>query len=269
MHSVAVADVLAILEPIWKEKPETAGRVRGRIETVLDFAASRHLRTGDNPARWKGHLEHSLPARAKIAKVEHHAALPWQDIPALMGKLGESKGTAALCLRFLVLTAARSGEARGARWNEIDMEAKTWTVPGDRMKAGLPHRVPLSTPALAILTTMADLDHEPDGLVFPGGMVKKPLSDVAMNKALATAGGEDCTVHGMRSTFRDWCAERSSYPREIAEAALAHTNKDKVEAAYLRGDHFEKRARLMNAWAIHAMGPAPSGVVASIGRAGA
>lgn len=229
---------------------------------MLDYAKARHYREGENPARWKGHLDHLLPARAEMAAVEHHAAVPWSDLPAVMTKLADSKGTAALCLRFLTLTAARSGEARGARWNEIDMAAKVWTVPAERMKGRKnqkrDHRVPLTDAAVAVLTAVAPLRKAPDGLVFPGGKANQPLSDVAVSKALAGAA-DGVTVHGMRSTFRDWAAESTSFAREIAEAALAHTNRDKVEAAYLRGDHFEKRRRLMTEWAAFATGPARTG----------
>ena len=254
VQSITAADVLAVIEPIWRSIPETAGRVRGRIETVLDYATSRHLRTGENPARWRGHLEHSLPARAKVAKVVHHAAMHWSMVPTFMSNLAELNGTAALCLRFLVLNAARSGETRGAVWREAEMSAEIWTVPGERMKAGRDHRVPLSAPAMAILIHMAGLGVVPDALIFPGGKAGKPLSDVALNKALAAAGGTNATVHGMRSTFREWCAEQTTFPREIAETALAHTNKDKVEAAYLRGDHFERRRRLMDDWSAFCTG---------------
>ncbi len=250
-----MADVLAILEPIWTKLPETASRVRGRIENVLDYATARRLRTGENPARWKGHLDHLLAARAKVAKVQHHAAVPWQDLPAIMAKLGESKGVAAACLRFLALTAARSGEARGAQWADIDMAAKTWTIPGERMKAGREHRVPLSESVLSILRAAypPEATEKPvSGFVFPGAKTNPVLSDVAVAKALATAGGGSFTVHGMRSTFRDWAAESTAFPREVCEAALAHSNRDRVEAAYLRGDHFEKRRRLMEIWAAYA-----------------
>jgi len=253
--AVTVADVLEILEPIWREKSETASRLRGRVENVLDYAKTRGWRAGENPARWKGHLDHLLPARAKIAKVQHHAALPWADLPAVMGKLAAATATSSLCLRFTVLTAARSGEARGARWNEIDMAGKIWTIPGARMKAGQPHRVPLSDAALAVLTATEPLRKAPDGLVFPGGKTNHPLSDVAVSKALAgVAAG--VTVHGMRSTFRDWAAESTAYPREVAEGALAHTNRDKVEAAYRRSDLFDQRARMMAQWAAFCTGPA-------------
>jgi integrase len=251
---VSTADIQAIIKPIWETKTETASRVRGRIENILDYAAAHHMRTGDNPARWAGHLEHSLPARAKVAKVEHHAAMAWRDMPAVVTKLAAGGGMGALCLRFTILTAARSGEARGARWNEIDLAAGVWTVPGDRMKAGVEHRVPLSAAALAVLEAVKPSRDADDGLVFQGGRKGKPLSDVALSKALA-AVAHGVTVHGCRSTFRDWAAESTNFPREIAEAALAHTNKDKVEAAYLRGDHFEKRARMMDAWAVHCTRP--------------
>jgi integrase len=268
VHSIGVADVLEALEPIWTEKPETASRVRGRIEAVLDYAAARKLRSNENPARWRGHLDHLLPARAKVARVEHHAALPWADLPALYAKLTESTGMAAMCLRFLILNANRSGEARGATWAEIDMDKKLWTIPAERMKAGREHRIPLSAPAVAILEEIALLGTEPGKLVFPGRVKGKPLSDVALNKALATAGGGAFTVHGFRSSFRDWCAERTACPREVAEAALAHTLKDKTEGAYARTDHLEKRRRLMDDWAAYATTPAaPAGEVVNIGKA--
>lgn len=267
VQTITVHHVLAALEPIWLDKPETASRVRGRIEAVLDYAAARKLRSGENPARWRGNLEHLLPKREKLARVEHHAAAPWAELPTLYGKLTESKGTAAICLRFLILTAARSGEARGATWGEIDLDKKSWTIPEGRMKAGKEHRVPLSDPAVAILAEMALFGRDPAKLVFEGGKKGNPLSDVAMNKALATAGGGAFTVHGMRSTFRDWCAARTNYPREVAETALAHVNTNKVEAAYLRGDHYAQRARLMGEWAKYANSPVPQGEVASIGKA--
>lgn len=251
--SIGLDEVLRILRPVWKEKPETASRLRGRIEAVLDYAGVHGWRKGDNPARWAGYLDQVLPAKAKVRAVLHHPAVAWADMPAVMARLGNS--TSALCLRFLVLTAARSGEARGARWNEIDMDAKTWIIPAARMKAKQEHRVPLSEAAMAILTAMEPLKRKPGGLVFPGGRAGSPLSDVAVSKALA-AVADGVTVHGMRSTFRDWCAESTNYPREIAEAALAHTNKDKVEAAYSRTDHLEKRRKLMDAWERYCTSPA-------------
>lgn len=249
--AIDTSAVLAVLKPLWNEKTETASRLRGRIEAVIDYAAARGWRVGENPARWRGHLAKLLPAKAKVAAVTHHAAVPWQDIGKVMARLAEAKGTAARCLQFLILTTTRSAEARGARWNEIDLDAALWVIPGARMKAGRDHRVPLSEPALAILREMMALKRRPDGLVFPGGRPSSPLSDVALSKALAVAGGGGATVHGMRSTFRDWCAEATAYPREIAESALAHTNKDKVESAYARTDHLDKRRLLMAAWSEH------------------
>jgi len=249
--AIDTSAVLAVLKPLWNEKTETASRLRGRIENVLDYATARGWRVGENPARWRSHLDKLLPPRSKVAAVEHHPAVRWQDIGRVMARLAESQGTAARCLQFLILTTTRSAEARGARWNEIDLDAALWVIPGARMKAGRDHRVPLSEPALAILREMMPLKRRPDGLVFPGGRPGSPLSDVALSKALAVAGGGGATVHGMRSTFRDWCAEATSFAREIAESALAHTNKDKVESAYARTDHLDKRRLLMAAWSEH------------------
>ena len=245
--------VLAVLRPLWNEKTETASRLRGRIEAVIDYATARGWRVGENPARWRGHLAKLLPQRSKVAAVAHHAAVRWQDIGRVMARLAESQGTGARCLQFLILTAARSGEARGARWSEIDLDGGLWTVPAERMKAGRDHRVPLSEPALAILREMMALRRRPDGLVFPGGRPGAPLSDVALSKALAVAGGGDATVHGMRSTFRDWCAEATGAPSAVAEAALAHANRDRVESAYARTDHLDKRRLLMAAWSEHCL----------------
>ncbi|MGH7079247.1 MAG: tyrosine-type recombinase/integrase, partial [Acetobacteraceae bacterium] len=204
--SVATGDVMKALEPLWQEKPETASRVRGRIESVLDYASARGWRSGDNPARWRGHLANLLPSRDKVARVQHHAALPWREVGAFMVELAQREGMAALAMRFLILTAARSGEVRGAKWNEIDLAAKVWTVPGERMKAGREHRVPLSDAALGILHTVAPLRKAADGLVFPGGKMSHPLPDMALAMALRRLR-EGLTVHGFRSTFRDWCAE--------------------------------------------------------------
>lgn len=248
--AVDTGHVTRILEPLWRGKTETASRVRGRIESVLDYASARGWRTGENPARWRGHLDHLLPARAKVRRVEHHPAVPRQRIGAVMARLRESSGVGAAVLKFAILTAARSGEARGAVWSEIDLDAATWTVPAARMKGGRDHRVPLSDAALAVLRAMRPLRDAAHGdLVFPGARRGRPLSDVALAKALAAAGGGDATPHGCRSTFRDWCAEATGYPREVAEAALAHVNRDRVEAAYARTDHFDRRRRLMAEWA--------------------
>ena len=247
---IELDDILLILKPIWETKPETASRLRGRIESVLDFAAVHKWRLGDNCARWDGYLAEILPSRAKLASIEHHAALPWQDMPSFMSALRTKSAVSAHCLEFAVLTAARSGEARGTRWKEIDMQAAVWSIPGERMKSGKPHKVPLSPCAMEILVEVDALPHNPDSLTFPGGKVGSPLSDVALSKML-TSIRTGVTVHGFRSTFRDWCAEATDTPREIAEAALAHVNKNKVEAAYLRGNTIEKRRKLMEAWAAH------------------
>ncbi len=258
--------IMRVLEPIWREKPETASRLRGRIESVLDFATARGWRSGDNPARWRGHLGNLLPARGKVARVEHHAALPWREIGAFMTDLGTQDGVAAQALRFTILTAARTGEAVGACWSEIDLQERVWTVPGERMKAGREHRVPLSTGALAVLTEVAKLrtDPAPDAPVFPGAKVGKPLSNKALLMLLRRMERGDLTAHGFRSTFRDWCAESTNHPREVAEQALAHTPSDKVEAAYRRGDMIEKRRRLMEEWAAFCARPAPVGGVVPI-----
>jgi integrase len=258
---IGVDEVLQILKPIWKEKPETASRVRGRIEAVLDYGRVHGWCKGDNPAKWTGFLDQILPAKTKVRAVKHHAAVAWADLPPVMAKLATAGGTGALCLRFIVLTAARSGEGRAVRWNEIDLAAKVWTVPGEKMKAKAEHRVPLSDAALAVLEAALPLKKKPDGLVFPGGKAGAPLSDVAVSKALAAAVA-GVTVHGMRSAFRDWCAESArGYPREVAEEALAHTNKDRTEAAYRRSDLLEQRTRLMRDWAEFCTGAPPAGVV--------
>ncbi len=247
---VETADVMAVLEPIWEKTPETATRVRGRIELVLDYAAARGWRTGENPARWRGHLAHMLPRRSKVARVVHHAALPYASIGTFMGRLAVATGTGALTVRFAALTAARSGEVRGAKWSEIDLQAKVWTIPAERMKGAREHRVPLSTQALQVLEEAAKLRTfgSKTDLVFPGARTGRPLSDVAMSKAYSLAADGVGTVHGLRSTFRDWVGETTTYPGDVAEAALAHQVRDKVEAAYRRGDLFEKRRGLMEEW---------------------
>jgi integrase len=250
---VETAHVLAALQPIWTTKPETASRLRGRIEAVLDYGKAKGLRSGDNPAAWKGHLALTLPARAKLAKVEHHAALPWQEVGAFMEALQAQAGVGALALRFAILTAARTGEVIGATWGEIDLGAALWTVPAGRMKAGREHRVPLSAPALAVLGEAAKLrtTAAPSAPVFPGAIAGKGLSNMAMLTLLRRMERGDLTAHGFRSSFRDWAAETTAYPSEVVEMALAHAVGDKVEAAYRRGDLFEKRRRLMAAWASH------------------
>jgi integrase len=239
--------VLRVLEPIWKEKPETASRVRGRIESILDWAAARDLRQGENPARWRGHLEHLLPAKSKIGKAEHHAALPYGEIGAFMGNLRQRSSTSARCLEFTILTAARTSEAIGATWNEIDLEAAVWTVSGSRMKGGLAHRVPLAPSAVDLLQAMQE--RRASEYVFSGVTVGAPLSNTAMLKMLGLMGRGDLTVHGFRASFTDWAHEQTSFPGVVIDMALAHKVSDKVEAAYRRGDLFNKRRQLMEAWA--------------------
>jgi integrase len=237
--------VLTILQPIWKDKTETAVRLRGRIEQVLDWARVRGYRQGENPARWRGHLEQLLPNPSKIARVVHYPALSIDAMPAFMVDLRERTGVTARALEFLIYTAARSGEVRGARWDEIDMKSSTWTVPAQRMKANKEHRVPLSPPAIALLRAQPRI--KGNDLVFSaprGGL----LSDMSLTAVLRRMEAP-AVPHGMRSTFRDWAAERTHFPGELAEMALAHTIGNAVEAAYRRGDLFDKRAELMNAWA--------------------
>jgi integrase len=253
IQSVDVALVMKTLEPIWSTKPETAARVRGRIERILDWAKVRGFRAGENPARWRGHLDVLLPARNKVRQVGHHAALPYSEIGAFMAALRDRQGTATRALEFAILTAARTSEVLGAGLEEINLQGRVWTVPPDRMKAGREHRVPLSRDAVALLKKVRG---SAEGLVFPGERRGKPLSNMATLMVLRRMGRTDLTAHGFRSTFRDWAAECTSFPREVAEAALAHVVGDKVEAAYRRGDLFEKRRRLMEAWARHCVSDA-------------
>ncbi|TPM32959.1 site-specific integrase [Mesorhizobium sp. B2-3-5] len=245
---VDTAHIMQILEPIWVEKTETASRVRGRVEMVLGWATARHYRSGDNPARWRGHLDNLLPARSKVAKVEHHAAMPYAELPAFMARLRHMDSISARALEFTILNAVRTGEAIGAKEGEFDFANKVWTIPAERMKAGKPHRVPLSDRAITLLETLPREAGSP--YMFAGARPGKPLSNMAMLELLrGMEGMEGLTVHGFRTTFRVWAAERSNFPREIAEAALAHTLRDKTEAAYQRSDMLEKRRKLMTAWA--------------------
>jgi integrase len=247
--AVDTGSVMRILESLWREKPETASRVRGRIESILDYAKVSGWRDGENPARWRGHLEKKLPNRSKVRDVQHHAALPWREIGAFMAALRLQTNIAARALEFLILTAVRSGEVLGARWNEIDWECRVWAIPAARMKASREHRVPLSEAAMAVLRHLASvrLYGDSSALIFPGARIGKQLSGVSMSRAIRITGAAS-TVHGMRSTFRDWCGESTNFPREIAEAALAHAVGSAVEQAYRRGDALEKRRRLMEAW---------------------
>lgn len=248
VQSIDTGLVLKVISSIWESKTETATRVRGRMESILGWATVRSYRSGDNPARWKGHLDHLLPRRAKVQKVEHHPALPVEQMGAFMAALRKQDGIAAKGLEFLILTAARTGEVMAARWSEFDLEKKLWTIPPERMKAGKEHRVPLSKAALSVLKAVQEADLS-DEFVFPGTRPKKPLSNMAFLQLLKRMKRADLTSHGFRSTFRDWAAERTNYPREVAEMALAHVVSDKVEAAYRRGDLLEKRHRMMGEWA--------------------
>ena len=243
--------VVKVLMPIWEAKTETATRLRGRIESVLDWATVSKFRTGDNPARWRGHLENLLANPNKIAPVKNHPALPWQEIGAFVRDIEYRDGVAARAVRFAILTACRSGEIRGAAWDEFDLQAKVWTIPAERMKAGKEHRVPLSDAALAVL----EASRREGGLVFPGRKGTQ-LSDMSLTAVLRRMDRGDITVHGFRSTFRDWCSEAvgNAFPREVCEHALAHSLPDKVEAAYRRGDLLTKRIELMRAWAEYCMG---------------
>lgn len=265
VSEITTEDVLHVLQPIWKTKTETASRLRGRVERVFASAIARGLRPAPNPAAWRDNLAALLPAPRKVAPVKHHAALPYAQIPTFIAALEAMPGTGARALTFAILTAARSGEVRGMTWDEINLKTEVWTVPAERMKARREHRVPLSPPALLILKeAAAGAANAAEGaLVFPGSHVgradkTKPtpaLSDMTLTAVLRRMAQADppaapagLTAHGFRSTFRDWCGEQTSFPREVAEAALAHAVANKVEAAYARGDLFDKRRRLMQAW---------------------
>lgn len=246
VQAVDVGLVMKALEPIWAIKPETAARVRGRIESVLNWAKARGYRTGENPAIWKGHLDQLLPARSKIKAVKHHAALPYDQTAEFMARLRSHEGVPALALEFAILTAARTNEVIGARWKEIDFSAKVWVVPAERMKSNREHRVPLSSAALLILSNLQRSEHTDFVFIGRNG---GSLSNMALLMLLRRMGYADLTAHGFRSTFRDWTAESTTVQAEVAEAALGHIIGDKVELAYRRGDFFEKRRRLMEDWA--------------------
>jgi integrase len=239
--------ILNVLTPIWATKTETAKRLRGRIEAVLDWATFNKFRQGENPARWKGHLEHSLAKPSKVSKVKHHAAMPYQALPAFMQELRGRSGTGAKALELLVLTGCRSGEIRSAVWSEIDLDSKLWVIPANRMKMAQEHRVPLSDAAINLLSVLPKL--EDTDLVFPSAKLNTPLSDMTLTAVLRRCGGGNFTVHGFRSCFRDWLAETTNYPNEACELALAHSISNKVEAAYRRGDMLDKRLPMMNDWA--------------------
>lgn len=256
VSDVSLAQILGVLEPIWQTKTETASRLRGRMESVLDWCIARGYRTESNPAKWKGLLDKLLPAPGKIAKADHHRALPYDQLADFMPKLQMQAGIAAKALEFTVLTACRSGEVRGATWDEFDLESRIWTIPADRMKAGKEHRVPLSDQAMAIVLAQRELAFCDYVFPSPHGAGKpdssgQPLSDMTLSAVLRRMK-VSAVPHGFRSTFRDWCAERTDYPNEVAEMALAHAIGNKVEAAYRRGDLLDKRKRLMQDWADYA-----------------
>lgn len=243
VNEITKTDLLAILEPIWLIKNETASRLRGRIEAVLDYAKAKEYFEGDNPAAWKGMLKPLLPLPSKVQTQKHHAALPYGDIGTFMGELRQRQGISARALEFAILTIARSGEIRGAEWNEIDLAGKTWTIPASRMKAAKEHRVPLSDAAIALLKELPRF--KDNNFVFPAQR-KGQLSDTALLAVLKRMGYTDLTQHGFRSTFRDWAGETTSHQREVIEHALAHQLADKAEAAYQRGTLWPKRVALMD-----------------------
>lgn len=252
VQDVDVTLVMKVIDPIWKTKTETASRLRGRIESILDWAHVREYRSGENPARWRGRLENLLPARSKIQKVEHHPALPYDEVSAFIAALSHQAGLAAYALQLTILTATRTNEMLNAAWDEFDLKNKVWVIPADRMKMKKEHRVPLSEPALKLLKQLQEA--KISDYVFPGNR-GKPLSNTAMLMLLRRMERNDITVHGFRSSFRDWCAEQTNFAREVSEAALAHAIGDKVEAAYRRSDLFDKRRLLMNEWARYCMQP--------------
>jgi integrase len=265
VQAVDVALVMRAIEPIWTEKPETASRIRGRIENVLDWATARGYRTAENPARWRGHLENLLPKKSKVRRVEHVAAMPHAELPAFMAELRQQERIEAQALQFTILTGARTGEAIGANWSEIDLAARLWVIPAGRMKMRREHRKPLSEPAAAILGALREVRQSE--FVFPGQRVGRPLSNTAMWHLLKRMRHDNLTVHGFRSTFSDWCSECTNFAAEVREMALAHIVSDKVEAAYRRGDLFQKRRQLAEAWGRYCMTPVVTGeVVALAGR---
>jgi integrase len=262
VDAIQTADVLAVLTPIWQTRNETAARLRGRIERVLDAARAKGLRSGENPARWRGHLDKLLPKRQKLAK-GHLAALPYTDVPAFVAELRKREGSVPLALEFIILNASRAGEVFGARWSEIDRKAALWAIPAKRMKAGREHRVPLSERALEILDTIEPL--RTGEYVFPSKARGQPLSPSSLRALLRRMNMKATTVHGFRSSFRDWCGECTAFPREVAEAALGHVVGNEVERSYRRGDALEKRRKLMDAWAGFIGSPRATGTVVPIG----
>ncbi|MCP4328012.1 MAG: integrase arm-type DNA-binding domain-containing protein [Alphaproteobacteria bacterium] len=265
VESIDTGLVLKVLEPVWTVKPETASRVRGRIEAVLDWAAARGYRQGENPARWRGHLKNLLPRVEKLKRVRHHPTLPYDEVADFIAELRQQGGVGARALEFTILTAARTGEVIGSNWDEVDLVNAIWSVPAECMKGNREHRIPISEAALKILEGMAQ-DQEKAEFIFRGARKGRPLSNMAMLSVLKRMGRSDLTVHGFRSTFRDWAAECTAYPREVCEMALAHVVGDKVEAAYRRGDLFEKRRRLMKEWAEFCEMPSTDGQIVALSK---
>jgi len=248
VQDIDIGLVMDVLEPIWYEKTETASRVRQRIENILDWATVKQYRSGDNPALWRGRLDKLLPKRVKVQKPVHFPAMDYRELPEYFRALRKRDSVATRALAFTILTAARNGEARAVTNDELDIKGKIWTIPDSRMKADREHRVPLSAEALKIIKEMEPFRRHTDNFIFPGQAHAKPISEASLLKVVKQQD-KTLTVHGFRSTFRDWCAEQTSFPREVAEAALAHSVRDKTEAAYQRGDLFEKRRKLMDQWA--------------------
>jgi len=263
VSKIETAHVLRILSPIWSTKTETATRVRGRIEKILDWAKVQGYRTGDNPAAWRGHLSEALPTPSKVADAGHHAALAWVEMGAFMVALRAAQGAGARAMELIILTATRTSEVLNAKWTEFDLDAALWVIPKERMKGFREHRVPLSAAALAVLEK-AKAESTGGEFVFMGGKKGAPLSNMACLQTLKRMDRGDLTVHGFRSTFRDWVSESTSYPRDVAEMALAHAIEDKSEAAYRRGDLIEKRRALMSDWAAHCAVVRVSGDVVAI-----
>lgn len=251
IQSLGTDDMLSVLRPLWSSTTETASRLRGRVERIIDYARSQGWYAGENPARWRGHLASILPRPSAVAPVRNFPAVPYRDLPGVMQRLAGQGGIAAVAVRFVCLTASRSDMVRSMTWKEVDIDRGLWVIPATRMKSRRDHRVPLSEQALSILEELKLFGVQSDRFVFPGGREGRPLSDVALSKALhAAAGSYNVTVHGLRSGFRDWVAEETDFPGDVAEMALAHVIRDKVEAAYRRGDLFDKRREMMQAWSV-------------------
>ena len=265
VDDIGIEDVLAVLEKVWLVRPETASRLRGRIEKVIDFATAHGYRTGENPARWKGRLDALLPARNKVAKPKHHPAMPYEDVGAFMVRLAEKNSASSLALRFLIYTAARSGEVLGAKWSEVNEDKAVWIVPAVRTKTGREHVIPLSDAALEVLRAAKEISQ--GGFIFPGARAGRPLSDMSLLMQLRRMGMGQFTAHGFRSSFRTWAAEATNFANHVCEQALGHVIASAVEAAYQRGSLLKKRRELMDAWATYCTSSAGGTVVQLHGKA--